>query len=290
VDLLGRAEELPEAVMRSFARFAMTIRYPPNPNQRLDRRMNSEQQAGFDFFTGPFLSGSGLQNCAACHKLPIGTNRLVNFENTQVGRDMKTAHLRNIYEKVGRFNTPGPQVSGFGLLHDGSVDTVVNFLRLDTFVFPGKTEKEKDTTRHSLQSYLLAFDTGMAPAVGRQLTVTRELQSEDRHLLGVLIGRSALGDCDLTAKGWEESALRGWLYRGDRFYGDRRGEPPLALQLLLNRYRRSEEPLTFTCVPPGDGLRTALDRDLDGYWDGDELSSGSDPAEPASVPFRTSRQ
>jgi DNA-binding beta-propeller fold protein YncE len=288
VALLGRAQELPEALMRSFARFVLTIRYPPNPNQQLDRRMDFEQQAGFDFFTGPFLSGSGLQNCAACHKLPIGTNRLVNFENTQVGRDMKTAHLRNIYEKVGRFNAPGPQVSGFGLLHDGTIDTVVNFLRLETFFFPGKSEKEKDRTRHFIQSYLVAFDTGMAPAVGRQLTVAGELQPAERRLLDLLISRSAAGDCDLTVKGWEEAALRGWLYRGNRFHGDRRGEPPLASQSLLDRYRRSGEPLTFTCVPPGDGLRAALDRDLDGHWDGDELLAGSDPAAAASVPSRAS--
>ena len=67
-------------------------------------------------------------NCEGCHNLPLGTNRLINFENIQVGRDMKTAHLRNLYQKVGRFNVPGPQVSGFGLLHDGTLDTVVNFL------------------------------------------------------------------------------------------------------------------------------------------------------------------
>jgi hypothetical protein len=135
----------------------------------------------------------------------------------------------------------------------------------------------------------VALDTGMAPAVGRQLTAARELQPEERHWLDVLISRAAAGDCDLTAKGWEEAVLRGWLYRGDGFYGDRRGEPPLALQSLLDRYRRSGEPLTFTCVPPGDGLRTALDRDLDGHWDGDELRAGSDPAEAASVPSRASR-
>ena len=288
VDLLGSGQEIPDKAMESLAQFVLSIRYPPNPNERLDRGMDQEQQPGFEFFSGPFLSGAGQVNCESCHNLPLGTNRLVNFENIQVGRDMKTAQLRNVYQKVGRFNLPGPQVSGFGLLHDGTFDTVANFLRLDTFLFPGKTEEEKDVTRRLLQSYIMAFDTGMAPAVGRQLTIFDELKEAERQLIDLLMIRAAVGDCDLTARGWEGTVLRGWLYRNDAFYGDRSDETPLRLEALLNRYRSSGEPITFTCVPPGDGLRSALDRDLDGHLDGDELLAGSDPADPSSIPPSTS--
>jgi hypothetical protein len=284
VDLLGRTDEIADAAMESFARFTLTIRYPPNPNQRLDRRMEPEEQAGFDFFIGPFLSGGGVTNCANCHELPLGTNRLVNFEGIQIGRDMKTAHLRNVYQKVGRFNVAGPQVAGFGLIHDGSVDTIVGFLRLDPFFFPGETEEEKDKTRRLLDRYIMAFDTGMAPAVGRQLTASAEPDEEERQLLGILMSRAAAGDCDLMARGWDETALRGWLYGNSVFNGDRGDETPLPLEALLNRYRVLGEPLTFTCVPPGDGVRSALDRDLDGHQDGDELLAGSDPADANSVP------
>jgi YVTN family beta-propeller protein len=284
VELLGQGEEIPDSAMDAFARFVLTIRYPPNPNQRLDRAMDREQQAGFEFFTGPFLSGAGQVNCEGCHNLPLGTNRLINFENIQVGRDMKTAHLRNLYQKVGRFNVPGPQVSGFGLLHDGTLDTVVNFLRLDTFFFPGKTEEEKDVTRRFLESYIMAFDTGMAPTVGRQLTISDELREKDRQLIDLLVTRAAAGDCDLTARGWEQKRLRGWLLRNGSFYGDRSDETVLNLEGLLSRYRRHGEPLTITCVPPGDGLRSALDRDLNGHLDGDELLAGSEPVDTHSVP------
>jgi YVTN family beta-propeller protein len=284
VELLGQGEEIPDSAMDAFARFVLTIRYPPNPNQRLDRAMDREQQAGFEFFTGPFLSGAGQVNCEGCHNLPLGTNRLINFENIQVGRDMKTAHLRNLYQKVGRFNVPGPQVSGFGLLHDGTLDTVVNFLRLDTFFFPGKTEEEKDVTRRFLESYIMAFDTGMAPTVGRQLTISDELREKDRQLIDLLVTRAAAGDCDLTARGWEQKRLRGWLLRNGSFYGDRSDETVLNLEGLLSRYRRHSEPLTITCVPPGDGLRSALDRDLNGHLDGDELLAGSEPVDTHSVP------
>jgi YVTN family beta-propeller protein len=284
VELLGQEKQISDADMETFARFVLTIRYPPNPNQQLDRGMDREQRAGFEFFTGPFRSGAEQLNCEGCHNLPSGTNRLINFENIQVGRDMKTAHLRNVYQKVGRFNVPGPQVSGFGLLHDGSFDTVVNFLRLDTFFFPGKTQEEKDVTRRLLQSYIMAFDTGTAPAVGRQLTTSDGLSEDERRLIHLLMTRAAVDDCDLTARGWEGTALRGWLYRSGGFQGDRSAEAPLQLEELLARYRQSREPVTFTCVPPGDGVRSALDRDLDGYWDGDEILHGSDPADAGSVP------
>jgi hypothetical protein len=269
VDLLGRAEQISDGDMEVFARFALTIRYPPNPYQRLDRGMEPDQKAGFDFFTGPFLSASGVENCAGCHHLPLGTNRLVNFEHTQVGRDMKTAHLRNVYQKVGRFNVAGPQVDGYGLIHDGTFDTVAGFLRMDGFFFPGKTEEEKDVTRRQLHSYVIAFDTGIAPAVGRQLTVAGEVRRQDRELLELLVTRATAGDCDLTARAWEGAALRGWLLRNGTFHGDRSGEAFLSLDSLLDRYQRNAEPLTFTCVPPGDGVRSALDRELDGRLDGD---------------------
>ena len=270
VDLLGRAQPIADGAMEAFARFALTIRYPPNPHQRLDRLMDAEQKAGFEFFAGPFLSASGAENCVGCHSLPTGTNQLVNFEHTQVGRDMKTAHLRNVYDKIGRFNVPGPQVSGFGLIHDGTFDTVANFLRMDGFVFPGKTEEEKDLIRRQLHHYIMAFDTGMAPAVGWQLTFTGEPSAGERQLLHLLEIRSAAEECDLTARVWEGRAQRGWLYREYAYYGDRRDEKPIETDALLGRYRESGEPITFTCVPPGDGRRSALDRDLNGVLDGDE--------------------
>jgi len=277
VDLLGRHEPITDSEMGAFARFILTIRYPPNPNQRLDRLMEPEEKAGFEFFTGPFLSGSGVENCVGCHNLPVGSNRLVNFEGTQVGRDMKTAQLRNLYDKIGRFNVPGPQVSGFGLLHDGTFDTVVNFLRLDVFFFPGNSEAEKDIVRRQLHQFVMAFDSGMAPAVGRQLTFAGMPSPEDRKSLHFLELRSAAEECDLVARVWEGKTQRGWLYRNYAYHSDRSGSAPLDTEEFVDRYRSSGEPITFTCVPPGDGRRSALDRDSNGVLDGDEIIASRSP-------------
>jgi hypothetical protein len=42
--------------------------------------------------------------------------------------------------------------------------------------------------------------------------------------------------------------------------------------------------LTYTCVPPGSGRRVDIDRDEDGFLDGDERAAGTDPADPTSFP------
>ena len=41
---------------------------------------------------------------------------------------------------------------------------------------------------------------------------------------------------------------------------------------------------TYTCVPPGSGVRVGIDRDEDGFFDRDEIDGGSDPADPGSTP------
>jgi hypothetical protein len=68
------------------------------------------------------------------------------------------------------------------------------------------------------------------------------------------------------------------LYRDYLYLGDRRGETPLEREALLARHRSSGEPITFTCVPPGDGQRSALDREMNGILDGDETSAAAERA------------
>jgi hypothetical protein len=63
---------------------------------------------------------------------------------------------------------------------------------------------------------------------------------------------------------------------------DRRGQPPINEATL--RSLATGRPVTYTCVPPGSGERIGVDRDGDGYWDGDERQAHTDPADPDSRP------
>jgi MYXO-CTERM domain-containing protein len=70
---------------------------------------------------------------------------------------------------------------------------------------------------------------------------------------------------------------RGWLFDGvSVFIPDDAGESSLSGEAL--RAMAATTPLTFTCAPPGSGMRMALDRDEDG-------TLNQDDDDPASRPF-----
>jgi hypothetical protein len=284
VGLNGRAEELSDADMTAYARFALTIQYPPNPLQRPDRSRSAQEQAGFDFFQGPVKVDQGVETCVGCHAMPFGTNGRVNFEGDFISQDFKAAHFRNAYQKVGRFDVAGDQVAGFGFLHDGSTDTLFDFLHAEVFDFPGPPTAQ-DAVRRQLEAMVLAFDTGTAPSVGRQVTADASVAAEDRARLELLMARAAAGDVALVARGRVDGQPVAWLLRAGAFQPDRRDGVPLSLDELLGLAEAPGGEVTFTGVPPSDGVRSGLDRDGDGHWDGDERAAGSDPANPASTPL-----
>jgi hypothetical protein len=90
---------------------------------------------------------------------------------------------------------------------------------------------------------------------------------------------------DIVVKGFKDGQARGWLYDGatDTFLADRFGEriAPPALEALAT----PENPLTFTIVARGTGVRLGLDRDADGYPDRTELDARADPADPTRMPI-----
>lgn len=284
VGLNGLADEPSEAEMQAFFRFLATIHYPPNPYQNLDRGLTAEQAAGRALFTGEELIDSGITNCEGCHTLPLGTDGKVNFEGVRSSQDFKAPHLRNVYDKLGRFNQAGDQVAGFGLAHDGSMDTLDHFLQTDVFAFPGDSDEARAKARAQVAAYVLAFDTGMAPAVGQQLTVTGAATAAQDSRLALLAERAAAGDCDLIARGRDAGRERGWLLWEGLWNSDLSTETALDRDALLSLAAKPAGDLTFTCVPPGDGPRSALDRDQDGFRTGDELALGTDPALAVSHP------
>ncbi len=252
----------------------------------------------------------------------FGTDGQFSFEGES--QFFKVPHLRNLYQKVGMFGmapppTPspppfnpaqvaplgslifaplanngplGPQVRGFGFLHDGSVDTIFRFLSGSVFSVrvPGTIPSldprtppemvpdpgnlggfaftpEAIAQRRAVEAFLLAFDSNLAPIVGQQITLTRHNAAIAGPRIDLLIARTEAHECELVAK----NHRHGFLYLGDgRFKASRAGVPEIPDALLRATALLPGGELTYTCVPPGSGTRIGIDRDEDGILDGND--------------------
>jgi hypothetical protein len=265
--------------MTAFARFALEIVSPPNPIRALDNSLESGPENGRIFYRGPI--SDFVRNCNDCHVLDatrgfFGTDGDMSIEGEP--QEFKIAHLRNVYQKVGRFDVVGPQVRGFGFLHDGSVDTILTFLRSPIFLFPGFDQAQRDVVRRDVIAFLMRFPGELAPIVGQQVT----LDSANAGAAGpridlllararepfALVGEPAARECDLVVR----SGARGWAYDpvADAFVPDASAQPPLADAALRALAQTPGEELTYTCAPPGSGTRIGIDRDRDGQRDADD--------------------
>jgi hypothetical protein len=114
---------------------------------------------------------------------------------------------------------------------------------------------------------MLAFDSNLAPIVGQQITLSGKNHFEALPRLKLFMDRAAQGECDLVAKSMDG----GYLYQpGGMFRPDKRSAPLVSETQLINMASRDAGETTFTCVPPGSGVRIGIDRDEDGVLDGDE--------------------
>jgi len=283
VSLLGRGAQLTADEMQAFTDFILTVTLPPNPVRSVDDVATTPQSTGQNLFLTR-NTDRGAITCTFCHRLPFGTDGLSTFEGEP--QEFKIAHLRNLYQKVGMFGlaggaTVGDQVRGFGFLHDGSVSTVFNFVSAAVF------QNLNTTDRQNIEQFLLAFDTGMKPAVGQQVSIDATTFNTTAFVnrITLLVGQADAGNCDLVVKGNVAGEARGALYvGGNSFQFDRHSEAPLSVTAVRNLAATAGQELTFTCVPPGSGERIGVDRDLDGVFDRRELDCATDPADPLSFP------
>ena len=241
--------------------------------------------------------------CQGCHGLNasqgfFGTDGQASFENeTQI---MKIAHMRNLYQKVGMFGMPdvafnnalnmpfqGPQVRGFGFLHDGSTDTVFHFfqatvfnqanpLGLGTVGFPSGTNG--NGVRRDVEQFALAFDTDLAPVVGQQVTLSSTNSAVVNPRIATFIARAGtpfvsqvLGagqnECDLVVKGTIGGVAKGWQYLPGTGFRPSDGGPDISDATLRALATTPGQELTYTCATPGSGQRAGIDRDRDAVID-----------------------
>jgi len=281
--LIGRDSELTVDEMQAFTDFILTVTYPPNPIRRLNNTLNANQQAGSDIYFGPITDV--IFNCNGCHTLDPSAGFFASeghstFEGeTQM---FKVPHLRNAYAKVGMFGRPsdaprGPQIRGFGFLHDGSIDTVRRFLGASVFTLTNAEQND-------LERFVMAFPSNMNPIVGQQATLDATNASVVGPRLDLMIARDDALECEVVVKGTIDGEARGGYRLSDgTFQLDRATDVRTDVDLRALTATAGQE-LTYTCVPPGSGLRMGVDRDEDGVFDRDELDVGSDAANAARLP------
>ncbi len=273
VGLLGDDAEPSIADMDAFTQFALQLTYPPNPNRLLDNSLTPVQQQGKDFLTVPG-STAGILSCDDCHQLSpslglFGSSGLMSIEGET--QEFKIPHLRNMYQKVGRFGMPandsivpgdgvhtGDQIRGFGFLHDGSVDTLFRFHGAPLFNLT-------TTDQRVVEQFMYGFDTNLAPVVGQQVTLTSVSSAAVGNRISLLKTRAQLGECELTVKGMVAGIEKSWLMTAGSFTPDTTAEVTLSDGQLRALASQPNQELTYTCVPVGSGMRVGLDRDQDGF-------------------------
>ena len=316
--------QLQEGVEK-FTDFILQVIPPPNPIRRLNNSLTLAQRRGRKFFMGPRRS-DGLASdfgspeplgftCEGCHTLDpaqgrFGTDGHSSFEGEI--QLIKTAHLRNMYQKVGMFGMPnrlgfnplashhtGDQIRGFGILHDGATDTIFSFLQGDVFNNQGDVGFNKgNPQRRDVEQYMFAFESDAAPVVDQQVTLSDAVSRSAAHKRLSLLEQRArtpfvskmlegqVTECDLITKGIVDDQERGYLCRPETrdYISDRRAEAPLKPGHIRKLAIQPGQELTFTCVPPGSGYRLGLDRDNEGVRDQDERDLGFNLADADSTP------
>jgi len=276
--LLGGAA-LSDADMNAFRAFINTLRFQPNPNQNLDRTLpvtfaGANPRAGFTNFVFDHYVGTpqlGI-SCNDCHALPTGSaSFLIAASALRESQDFKVPHLRNLYQKTSvNRRANASSVGGFGFLHDGSFDTLFDFLSEPVF----QNFANNATIKSNLQAFMLCFDTGAAPAIGytRTLAATNVSSPSISNDWSLLEAQAAAGtNLDLIVKGTIDHQRHGLLFQpGENNYRlDSMDSSPLTRAELLARVLAGDT-LTLMGVPPGSGQRMGIDRNLDGVLDFDE--------------------
>jgi DNA-binding beta-propeller fold protein YncE len=263
-----------------------------NTCHRLDRDGNAEYNVQFPGFFGT-----------------DGVSTLVAFS-----QEIKIPHFRNLYQKVGMFGDPpvplptpfgplrifdeipeeqgflGDQIRGFGVSRAGDLGSPLRFISNFSFStrlpfapnpdgFPanpdGSTNPEGLRQKKTVVDFLMAYDSNLAPIVGQQITLTQATASVVADRIALLVARADAGDCDLTAKAFADGTQRGYLYVGSGIYVTDRAKQPYTTAAALQAIgTQTNNSVTYTCVPPGSGLRIGVDRDQDGIYDGDDKNLG----------------
>ena len=260
-----------------------------------------------------FLGG---RSCTQCHGSGLsggyyhGRNSDLVTEMAETTLEVaRPPTLRNLYEKIG-YGSQGRSLTGFGLLHDGSMDSVSRYLTQplfdldsdqevadviafmyslngDTFDGAGSAFSRPSSRLGTFIQMGNAYD--VHPASGRQIDVEsiRRNPLTVFSLFGVLnMVEESGGAVEAVLHGRHSSGeQRTWHYDPlqQQFDPDSLLEGPMAIAPMLNRQDVSG--LTLTLLPHRSTSRYGGDLDGDGLPNFDETRDLDPTAEGVQNPF-----
>lgn len=284
--------------------------------EAFERFVGPKSDTGFGCAECHTLDRNANAEFGVTHPGFFGTNGFYSL--TRLSKQgLKVPHLRNLYQKIGMFGFPnipqlipdvpgeinkhqGDQIRGFGLQHDGSRGTIFLQQSGKGFIFrepgqngpndpgnPGGYDPDRaigDVQRKNMESFMLAFDTNLYPIVGQQVTLNANNASTVAARIDLFIQQADLQRCDLVAR---QNINNGYIYTGSGKFKSSLVNAPLISDADLRALAvKSNGDITYTCVPPGSGIRIAIDRDEDGVLNMDEIVAGTNPADASSKPVK----
>lgn len=279
VSLLGGDTPLSSADMANFQSFISSIQYPPNPNRDLSNALSTNVDGG-DAVQGEVifrteLLDSGAVRCNQCHALPAGTDQEIlpaDLPLRTAPQVMKIPQLRGALYKAGFDKSSVNGARGFGFVHDGTTDTLLDFLSGPEFTFPAGRQGEQE--KRDLVAYLMSFSTDTHAAVGAQVTQAGP-NNQDPSVAALIDQFLALAEADavgLIVKGRVGGAARGYAYIGHGVFQSDRAAEQVPSSTLRAQATAGEE-LTWTIVSKGSEIRSGIDRNSNGILDADEPPS-----------------
>jgi mono/diheme cytochrome c family protein len=300
--------QLPADRLAKLKDYFFSLEYPPNPFETMNRVYSPLAVSGFNVYA----SSTGVNGiCAKCHALPLGTNGDITeplIVDEAGGLATDVAALRGLWTRTSAVAdadpAPGPtavesiRMTGFGLVHEGMVDTFHEFLVRFFNASVIQAGVENDVT-----AFVNELDSGLAPATLFSMLVdggpstNQNMDFVEFFLLDqARAGTPTLrGNCDVAARGSIDLGAGriaiGMVYRPltDKFdlsstaaqttWEGQLGHPIRAAD-VRGLAIQGKALLLFTGVPSGSGDRVGIDRDRDGVRDGDEITT--DPKSPDS--------
>src|SRR5262245_34498115 len=167
VSLLGRGTQLTDGEMQAFTDFILTVTLPPNPIRSLDDVATTAQSTGQNLFLTRNTDRGAItaRSATGCRSAPTASRPSRARRRSSRSLTSATSTRRSACPASPAAPPSAIRCGASGSCNDGTVSTVFNFVSAAVF------QNLNTTDRQNIEQFLLAFDTGLKPSVGQQVSI-----------------------------------------------------------------------------------------------------------------------